>query len=53
MGLLSMLLVLPIMFIGLFRSGVGKTLFQIFTYFPFSAPTMIMLRLGLGGITGT
>jgi hypothetical protein len=53
MGLLIMLLMLAIMFIGLFRNGVDETLSQIFTYFPFTAPTMIMLRLGLGGITGT
>ena len=52
-GLLSMLLMLPIMFIGLFINDVGETLSQIFTYFPFTAPTMIMLRLGLGSISGT
>jgi len=52
-GLLSMLLMLPIMFIGLFINNVGGTLSQIFTYFPFTAPTMIMLRLGLGSISGS
>ena len=51
-GLLSMLLMLPIMFVGLFINEVGETLSQIFTYFPFTAPTMIMLRLGLGSISG-
>ncbi len=52
-GLLSMLLMLPIMFVGLFMNQPQGTLAQIFTYFPFAAPTMIMLRLGLGSISGS
>lgn len=52
-GMLSMLVFMPIWMIGLFFSQPDGTIAQIFTYFPFTAPTMLMLRLGMGsGMSG-
>ena len=47
-GLLTMLMFPPIWFIGLFMSQPDGILAQILTYFPFTAPTMLMVRLGMG-----
>jgi ABC-2 type transport system permease protein len=35
--------------IGLLMSQPDGTIAQILTYFPFTAPTMVMIRLGVGG----
>jgi len=52
-GLLTMFVFIPVWFIGLFISQPDGTLAQILTYFPFTAPTMLMLRLGMGsGMSG-
>jgi len=48
-GLLSMLVGLPFYMIGLWMNvAPDHILAQIFTYFPFSAPTMLMIRNGMG-----
>ena len=47
-GLLSLLSGLPIWLIGLMISQPDGTIAQILTYFPFTAPTMLMVRLGAG-----
>lgn len=52
-GLLTMLMFVPVWFIGLFMSQPDGILAQILTYFPFTAPTMLMVRLGMGtGMSG-
>ena len=51
-GLLTLLIFLPIWMIGLWMNAPDHILAQIFTYFPFTAPTMIMIRLGIGSVSG-
>jgi ABC-2 type transport system permease protein len=51
-GLLTTLIFLPIWMIGLFMSQPDGTIAQVFTYFPFTAPTMLMVRLGIGSVSG-
>ena len=48
MGLLSVLVGLPVWFTGLVLNIPDWSLLQIFTYVPFFAPTMLMVRLGSG-----
>jgi ABC-2 type transport system permease protein len=49
-GMMSLLVGLPIYTIGLWLNvAPNHILAQILTYFPFSAPTMLMIRLGMGG----
>jgi len=52
MGLLSMLMFVPAWFIGLFMNQPGGTFVQILAYFPFTSPTMLMVRLGIGSVSG-
>jgi ABC-2 type transport system permease protein len=47
-GFVTMLVFVPVWFIGLFMSQPDGTLAQIFTYYPFTSPTMLMIRLGMG-----
>jgi ABC-2 type transport system permease protein len=47
-GLLSLLVCLPIWMSGLFLNQPDGTIVEILTYFPFTAPTMLMIRLGVG-----
>ncbi len=47
-GLLSALIGLPVWMIGLFMNQPDGAIAQILTWFPFSAPTMLMVRLGVG-----
>ena len=47
-GLLSLLTALPIWLAGLFISQPDGAVAQILTYFPFTAPTTLMVRLGAG-----
>jgi len=50
-GLLSLLIGLPIYLIGLWMNvSPDHILAQIFTYFPFSAPTMLMIRNAMGSV---
>jgi ABC-2 type transport system permease protein len=51
-GLLTLLIFVPVWMIGLFMSQPDGTIAQIFTYFPFTAPTMLMIRLGMGSVSG-
>jgi ABC-2 type transport system permease protein len=51
-GLLTLLIFLPIWMLGLWMNAPDHILAQIFTYFPFTSPTMIMIRLGIGSISG-
>ncbi len=51
-GLLTLGLFMPIWFIGLFMNQPDGTFAQILTYYPFTSPTMIMIRLGIGSISG-
>lgn len=48
MGLLSMLIGLPMYIVGLLLNQPNGAVAHILTWFPFSAPTMLMIRLGLG-----
>ncbi len=48
-GLLSLLIGLPVWLIGLFMNQPDGAIAEILTWFPFSAPTMLMVRLGAGG----
>ena len=49
-GMMSLLVGLPVYTIGLWLNvAPDHILAQILTYFPFSAPTMLMIRLGMGG----
>lgn len=49
-GLLSMLVGLPVWMTGLWMNvAPDHILAQVFTYFPFSAPTMLMIRNAMGG----
>ncbi|UCC59881.1 MAG: ABC transporter permease, partial [Dehalococcoidia bacterium] len=50
-GLLTLGIFLPVWMLGLWMNAPDHILAQIFTYYPFTAPTMIMIRLGIG--TGT
>ncbi len=50
MGLLSMLIGLPLYMIGLFLSQPDGAIAHILTWFPFSTPTMLMVRLGTGSV---
>ena len=52
MGLLSMFMFVPAWFIGLFMNQPGGTFVQILAYFPFTSPTMLMVRLGIGSVSG-
>ncbi|MCP4599147.1 MAG: ABC transporter permease [Proteobacteria bacterium] len=48
-GLLSMLVGLPVWLTGLWMNvAPDHILAQVFTYFPFSAPTMLMIRNAMG-----
>lgn len=48
-GLMSMLVASPLWFIGLWMNvGPDNILAQIYTYSPFSAPTMLMISNGMG-----
>ena len=47
-GLLTMFAFIPVWFIGLFFNQPDGIIAQILTYFPFTAPTMLMIRLGMG-----
>jgi len=48
-GLLSLLIGLPVWMIGLWMNvGADHILARIFTWFPFSAPTMLMIRPAMG-----
>ncbi|MCY3886781.1 MAG: ABC transporter permease [Chloroflexi bacterium] len=47
-GLLSLLTALPIWLAGLFISQPDGAVAQILSYFPFTAPTTLMVRLGAG-----
>ena len=51
-GLLTLLIFLPVWMLGLWMNAPDHILAQIFTYFPFTAPTMIMIRLGVGSVSG-
>jgi len=52
-GLLTMFVFIPVWFIGLFFNQPDGIMAQILTYFPFTAPTMLMVRLGMGsGMSG-
>ena len=47
-GLLTVFVFMPVWFLGLFFNQPDGIFAQILTYFPFTAPTMLMLRLGMG-----
>ena len=47
---MSLLIGLPVWMIGLFISQPDGTIAQIFTWFPFSAPTMLMVRPAVGSV---
>jgi ABC-2 type transport system permease protein len=47
-GLLTMFMFVPVWFIGLFMNQPDGAFAQILTYFPFTSPTMLMVRLGMG-----
>jgi ABC-2 type transport system permease protein len=51
-GLLTLMIFLPVWMLGLWMNAPDHILAQIFTYFPFTAPTMIMIRLGIGSVSG-
>ena len=47
--MMSLLIGLPVWMIGLWMNvGADHILAQIFTWFPFSAPTMLMIRPAMG-----
>ena len=52
MSLLGILPFVPYWLVGLFINVPDTVIIQVLTYFPFTAPTMIMLRLGLGSVSG-
>ncbi|MEE8372877.1 MAG: ABC transporter permease, partial [Dehalococcoidia bacterium] len=48
-GLMSMLVGMPLWLMGLWMNvGPDNILAQVFTYSPFSAPVMLMIRNGMG-----
>jgi len=51
-GLLTLGLFMPVWLLGLWMNAPDIILAQIFTYYPFTAPTMIMVRLGIGSVSG-
>lgn len=48
MGLVSLFAGLPVWLTGLLINSPDNTFAQILSYFPFTAPTMVMMRLGSG-----
>jgi ABC-2 type transport system permease protein len=50
-GLLTLVIFLPVWMLGLWMNAPDHILAQIFTYYPFTAPTMIMIRLGIGSVS--
>jgi ABC-2 type transport system permease protein len=51
-GLLTLMIWLPVWMLGLWMNAPDHILAQIFTYYPFTAPSMIMIRLALGSMSG-
>ncbi len=50
-GAMMALMFVPLYVVGLVVSSPDAVIVQIFTYFPFSAPTTALLRNGLGSLT--
>jgi ABC-2 type transport system permease protein len=51
-GLFTLLIFVPVWMLGLWINAPDHILAHIFTYIPFTAPTMIMMRLALGSMSG-
>jgi len=51
-GLLTLGIFLPVWMLGLWMNAPDNILAHVFTYYPFTAPTMIMIRLGIGSVSG-
>lgn len=49
---LSILVFLPLYVVGLVVSEPDSVVVQVFTYFPYTAPSTALLRNGLGSLTG-